>query len=256
MIANRISLFALLAVLALLATGCPAAQEPGLTVAAAANVNFAFDELGTRFTEQSGIPLTFVFGSTGTLAQQIENGAPFDVFAAADEITIDRLAAQSLTLDGSRRTYAQGRLVIVVNRASGLTVVSLADLADPAITRIAIANPEHAPYGQAAREALSATGLWDTLQDRIVWAETVRQALQFVQTGDAAAGLVALSIADVPEVATTSVPDDLYQPINQAMAVLSRTTRPDAARQFLDFVTGSEGQAILKRYGYRVPGEF
>ncbi len=252
------SLLLLLLAILLIAQGCTASPESqsGLTVAAAANVKFAFEEIGPRFEAQTDIPVTFVFGSTGALAQQIENGAPYDVFAAADIVHIDQLAAQSLLLPGTARSYAQGRLALIVNRDSGVKAASLADLTDPGITRIAIANPEYAPYGQAALEALAAAGLQDELQGKLIWAGTVRQALQFVQTGDAPAGIVSLSIAEVPEVSYTLIPDDLHAPIEQQIAALARSKQPDAARRFVEFISGPDGQAILTRYGYRTPADF
>lgn len=241
----------------LLAGGCAAQDNASstLTVAAAANVGPAFEEIGRRFKEDTGIEPTFVFGSTGTLAQQLANGAPFDVFAAADERTIQELTDQGLVQPGSSRSYAQGRLALVVNRASGLEVSTLSDLASPAVQRIAIANPEHAPYGQAAQEALINAGLWPAVQEKLVWAENVRQALQFVQTGDAPAGLVALSIARVPEVDVTDVPTRLHAPIDQAIVVNGRSGQQGVAMRFVEYVTGPIGREILMRYGYQVPEE-
>ncbi len=225
-------------------------------VAAASDLYFAFTEIGQRFQERTGIAVTFSFGSTGQLAQQIENGAPFDVFAAADESYIDRLAEQGLIVSETRQLYAQGRLVLVVNRRSGLAINRISDLASPSVHPIAIANPDHAPYGLAARQALERAGLWEQVLPRIVMGENVRQTLQFVQAGDAPVGIVALSIADVPEVSYVVVPAELHDPINQAMAVLKSSAQPKAARRFVEFVNGPEGRPIMRRYGFRLPGEF
>lgn len=255
--ARRVAAVLGLCFLAIIYTACASDVSPQpLTVAAAANVRFAFEELGAFYQEESGARVTFVFDSTGTLAQQIRNGAPFDVFAAADEITIDSLMEAGLLDGDTRRLYAQGQLVLVVNRESGVVANTLEDLDDPPVTRIAIANPEHAPYGQAAIQALKTAGLWEAVEGKLVWAENVRQALQFVQTGNASVGLVARSIAEVPEVSSVAVPATLYAPINQAMAVVQNSTRPAAARAFVDFVTGPVGRQVLKRYGYLLPGEF
>ncbi|RME75742.1 MAG: molybdate ABC transporter substrate-binding protein, partial [Chloroflexi bacterium] len=195
-----------------------AKTDSALLVAAASNLQFAFTDLAAQFEQQTGQPVRLVFGSSGKLTAQIENGAPFDILASADESYIDRLASQDLLLPDTRRQYAQGQLALVANRQAGLAVDTLDDLLSPAVRRVAIANPEHAPYGTAAMQALQQAGLWEQLQPKLVLAETVRQALQFVQTGDATAGIVALSIADVPEVTAVPLPPTLHQPLHQAMA--------------------------------------
>lgn len=229
--------------------------EP-LLVAAASDLQFAFGELGPLFEAETGQPVIFTFGSTGNLTTQIENGAPFDILAAANVAFVDRLTAQGLTIAETQQLYAQGRIVLVVNRQAGVQATDLADLLDPSITRISIANPEHAPYGMAAREALQSAGVWDVIEDKLVLGENVSQALQFVQTGNAPVGIVALSIADVPEVTGTLINDDLHEPINQALAVINTTPREEAARAFVDFVNSPTGREIMKRYGFLLPGEF
>ena len=233
----------------------PASNGP-LLVAAAADLQFAFTELGPKFTKETGQEVKFIFGSTGNLTTQIENGAPFDVLAAANVSYVDQLKQEGLIIPDTQQLYAQGHLVLVVNRAAGVQATQLSDLLNPAIMRIAIANPDHAPYGQAAKEALQNAGLWDTLQPKLVLGENVRQTLQFVQTGDAPVGIVALSIAEVPEVSYTILPAKLYDPLNQAMAVISSTKNEVAARAFLKFVNGPEGRPVMKKYGFLLPGEF
>jgi molybdate transport system substrate-binding protein len=234
----------------------PPASAESLLVAAASDLQFAFPEIGARFEAETGQKVTFTFGSTGNLTTQIENGAPFDILAAANVAFVDRLTAQGLTIPATQQLYAQGRIVLVVNRASGLHATTLEDLLDPAIIRISIANPEHAPYGMAAREALQSAGVWEAVEEKLVLGENVSQALQFVQTGDAPVGIVALSIADVPEVTGTLVPAELHEPINQALAVIKSTAHKDAARAFVEFVNSPEGREIMKRYGFLLPGEF
>lgn len=221
-----------------------------LLVAAAANLQFAFTEMGERFEAETGTAVTFSFSSSGNLTTQIENGAPFDLFAAADEAFIDRLAEQSLIFPDSKQVYAQGQLVLAVNREAGITAVSLTDLLADDIRQIAIANPEHAPYGRAAQQALQNAGLWEQLQPKIVYAENVRQALQFIQTGDAQAGLIARAIADVPEINVTLLPVNLHQPLKQALAIPNSAPHPNNARAFADFVTSADGRAIMERYGF------
>ena len=233
-----------------------AASEEALLVAAAADLQFAFTDLGEKFNQRTGQEVKFTFGSTGNLTTQIENGAPFDVLAAANIAYVDRLKERGLIILDTQQLYAQGRLVLAVNRAAGVQPAQLADLLDPSISRVAIANPAHAPYGQAAKEALQSAGLWDTLQPRLVLGENVRQTLQFVQTGDAPVGIVALSIAEVPEVTYTLLPTDLYNPLTQAMAVINTTSNEAAARAFLEFVNGPVGRSVMKEYGFLLPGEF
>jgi molybdate transport system substrate-binding protein len=225
-------------------------------VAAASDLQFAFGEIGPLFEAETGQPVIFTFGSTGNLTTQIENGAPFDILAAANVAFVDRLTAQGLTIPETQQLYAQGRIVLVVNRQAGMQATTMDDLLDPAITRIAIANPEHAPYGMAAREALQSAGVWEAVQEKLILGENVSQTLQFVQTGNAPVGIVALSIADVPEVSGTLLPDDLHEPINQALAVIKNRPREDAARAFIDFVNSPTGREIMKRYGFLLPGEF
>lgn len=224
-----------------------------LLVAAAANTQFAFQEIGEQFNARTGQPVEFSFGSSGNLAAQIANGAPFDVFASADVARVEELRVDGLILSDTQRVYARGQLVMVMNRESGVTMENVDDLASPDIARVATANPTHAPYGLAAQQALERAGLLGDVQPKLVYGETVRQALQFVQSGNAPVGLVARAIAEVPEVDWTAVDPNLYDPVEQAMAVLSGTEREQLARQFVDFVTGPEGQAILQRYGYRSP---
>ncbi len=233
----------------------PALAKP-LLVAAASDLQFAFTEIGEAFEAETGHKVVFTFGSTGNLTTQIENGAPFDILAAANVSFVDHLTEQGLTIPETQQLYAQGRIVLVVNRESGIQAISLDDLLDPAITRIAIANPEHAPYGMAAREALQSAGVWDDIQEKIVLGENVSQTLQYVQTGDAPVGIVALSIADVPEVTATLLPAERHEPMNQALAVIKGTPHEEVARAFIEFVNSPAGREIMKRYGFLLPGEF
>ncbi|GIK56986.1 MAG: molybdate ABC transporter substrate-binding protein [Chloroflexi bacterium] len=253
-------LFVLLTFCFLVACGSSPAVTPipaePLLVAAASDLQFAFIEMGAAFEAETGQKVVFTFGSTGNLTTQIENGAPFDILAAANISFVDRLTEKGLTIPETQQLYGQGRIVLVVNRNSGLQATSLEDLLDPAITRIAIANPEHAPYGQAAREALQSVGIWADIEEKLVLGENVSQTLQYVQTGDAPVGIVALSIADVPEVTGTLLPAELHEPINQALAIIKSTPREETARAFVAFVNSPAGREIMKRYGFLLPGEF
>jgi molybdate transport system substrate-binding protein len=257
-----VPLFRMFAVLALLLplSACGSAQTPTaapveLTVAAAADLQFAFTEIGELFEMETGNEVTFSFGSTGQLAQQIENGAPFDLFAAANISFVDDLAKKNLVLSDTVALYARGRIVLAVNRESGISAVTLQDLLSDKITHIAIANPEHAPYGVAAKEALQSAGVWEQIQSKIVYGENVRQTLQFIQTGDAQAGIVALSVANVPEVTWALLDNSLHNPLDQALAVVSSSPHADVAREFAAFINGETGRPIMQKYGFVLPGE-
>jgi len=226
-----------------------------ITVAAAADLQFAFAEIAALFEEETSYQVVLVFGSTGQLVQQIENGAPFDLIAAANMAYIDRLVDQKLVLPESVALYAQGRIVLAVNRASGVEATSLQDLRASNIRHVAIANPEHAPYGLAAKQALQSVGVWDQIQEKLVLAENVRQALQYIQTGDAEAGIISLSVANVPEVSWTLIDGSLYDPLNQALAVLAASQHPELAAQFSAYINGERGRPVMRRYGFILPGE-
>jgi molybdate transport system substrate-binding protein len=227
-------------------------DEP-LTVAAAANLQFAFTEIGRLFEEETGQAVVFSFGSSGNLARQIEHGAPVDVFASANAAYVDELRAKGLVVASSQQVYARGQLVLAVNRASDVQVARLQDLLGTDVVYVALANPAHAPYGLAAQQALQSAGLWEALQSKLVYGETVRQAMQFVQTGNAEAGLIALSVADVPGLDYTLVDAALYQPLDQVIAVVQATPRLAASERFIAFVRGPLGQRILRRYGFQIP---
>jgi molybdate transport system substrate-binding protein len=253
-----VALAATLLVVALAAACAPASASRGegetLTVAAAADLQFAFTEIGRLFEEETGARVTFTFGSSGNLARQIENGAPIDLFASADEAYVHGLASTGAVLADSVRLYAIGRIVLASNRESGASVHRLDDLLGPGIARIALANPDHAPYGRAGRQALESAGLWDALQPKIVYGENVRQALQFVQTGNAEAGIIALSIAEVPEIEFVLIDGSLHAPLRQALGVV-RGGQEGLATEFAEFVNGPIGTPIMQRYGFLPPGE-
>ncbi|RIK42482.1 MAG: molybdate ABC transporter substrate-binding protein [Chloroflexi bacterium] len=233
------------------ANGIPPAGD--LTVAAAADLQFAFVEIGAIFEENTGQKVIFSFGSTGNLATQIEEGAPFDVFAAANVSFVDGLVEKGRIIADSKELYAVGRIVVAGNKEAGVNPQTLEDLLDPAIEKVAIANPDHAPYGLAAKEALISAGIWDEIQPKLVFGENIRQTLQFIQTGNAEAGIVALSIAEVPEITYTLIDDALHNPLLQAMGVVTGTPHEQAARAFVAYVISDEGQAILAKYGFQSP---
>lgn len=233
-----------------------AQQRPvTLLVSAASDLTFAFQELGPLFERHSGIKVTFNFGATGQLAQQIERGAPVDLFAAANEAYIDRLAEQGLILDDSKMPYARGHLTLWARADSPLQLTGLDDLLQPRVRRVAIANPTHAPYGLAAKQALQAVGLWDRLEPKLVMGENVRQTLQYASTGNVDAALVALSISLQHDGRWVKIPERLHRPIVQTLAIPRGTPYAKEARQFAHFVTGPQGQPIMKKYGFVLPSE-
>lgn len=227
-----------------------------LTVAAAADLRFAFAEIGRAFEQETGTTVTLSFGSTGLLAKQIEQGAPFDVFAAANISFLDKLRARGLIINDSRQLYARGRIVLAVNKKTQLHVTQLSDLTLPDIKAIAIANPQHAPYGLAAQQAMAKLGMWDRVRPKLVYGENIRHALQLIQTGNAEVGVIALSVAKAPEIDWTLIPDDLHAPIDQALAIIKGTKMEVQARRFIRFVNQPAGRLIMKKYGFLLPGEF
>jgi molybdate transport system substrate-binding protein len=237
-------------------TACRAAPTPAagptvtLTVSAASDLGPAFREIGDLFEEQSGVKVTFNFGSTGQLAQQIEQGAPVDLFAAADVGRIDALDAKGLVLSDTKKAYALGRITLWTRADSPLRLERVEDLLQPGVHRIAIANPDHAPYGVAARQAMQSAGIWEKLQDRLVLAENAQQALQYARTGNVDAAIVPLSLSNQEDGRWVLVPPELHKPIVQALAVIRTTAHESEARRFAGFVTGPQGQAVLRKYGF------
>jgi molybdate transport system substrate-binding protein len=220
-----------------------------LRVAAASDLQAAMPELIKRFEHQTRVTMTFTPGASGQLAEQIKGGAPFDIFLAANQAFVRDLAKLGLIKPDSVHPYARGSLVLAVYRDHAQEIRSLEDLAKPAVKKIALANPETAPYGKAGKEALERAGLWKQLQPKIVLAESVRQALIYAQKGDAEAALIGHAIARVPEIQVVEIDPALYDPIIQALGVVATTKRPDEADSFARFVLGDEGQRILKEFG-------
>ncbi|HEX9533444.1 MAG TPA: molybdate ABC transporter substrate-binding protein [bacterium] len=253
----------IVAVAMLLVLTAPAvrgAQGGLVVVAAAADARFALDELATLFMQRQGIQVQITYGSSGQLATQIEQGAPFDLFFSADEQLIRHLSTQGLIAEQTEQIYGIGRIVLWVRNDSPIDPRrGLHVLTDDRIRFIAIANPEHAPYGKAAAQALRAGGLWDRVHTKLVLGENISQTLQFARTGNADVGIVALSLAVAPPVQPNGrywlIPASLHDPIRQAAGVVARSPRLEHAKAFLAFVTGLEGGQVLRRYGFTLPGE-
>ncbi len=224
-----------------------------IVVAAASDLTFAFRELGARFEEETGTRVVFTFGSSGMLAQQILHGAPVDVFASANLRFVDELEAAGRLVPGTRAIYARGYLTLWTRADAAQAPERIEDLMGPAYRRIAIANPQHAPYGVAAREALQSAGLWETLQPRLVYGENIRQTLQFAETGNVEVAIVALALSLATDGRWVRVPEQLHRPIDQALAVVRDTRHEAEARRFAALVIGEEGRAVLRRYGFGFP---
>lgn len=237
------------------ATLAAAQPLPAIIVFAASDLGPAFKQIVPLFERKTRTSVTLVLGSTGMLAQQIRNGAPADVFFAANESFIDELARENLTLRHTHTPYARGRIAIVALKSTRSRPTELRDLAEARIRRIAIANPQHAPYGIAARQALESTGLWKTLQPKVVFGENVQQALQFVRSGSADAGIVARSVADTPDLHWTLIDDRLHAPLDQMAVVLGRTKRPDTAMSLIRFVNSADARSVMRQFGFLLPNE-
>lgn len=224
-----------------------------MTVAAASDLTPAFEEIGRVFEASHKIKVVFVFGSTGLLTKQIENGAPFDVFAAANESFIDQLDQKGLVVPGTKRTYARGRITLWTTSESPVTIEKIDDLTRPEVHRIAIANPAHAPYGQAAREALQTAGIWEVVQPKLVFGDNIRQTLQYAETGNVEVAIVALSLSVGSKGRWVLIPENLHQPLNQGLGIIRGTKNEQAARAFSDFLTGAQGREIMGKYGFAFP---
>lgn len=236
------------------------AEEPP-TIAAASDLQFALAEVAAAFTAETGLEVKLTFGSSGNFARQIRQGAPFEMYLAADEDYVLDLAKDGFTR-GEGALYALGRIVIIVPHGSPLRPDgSLEDLQaaleDGRVQKFAIANPEHAPYGRRAQEALRHAGLWQAIEDRLVLGENVSQAAKFATSGSAEGGIVAYSLALSPKVSALArfelIPQEWHDPLQQRMALL-KDAGPTAERFFV-FLQGPAARAIMRRYGFVLPGE-
>ena len=246
-----------MAVSLLSGVGCSDDDKLRLTVAAAADLQYAFQEMERPFEAECGCDVVFTFGSSGKFATQIEDGLPVDVFASANAAYVERLKDKGLVVPGSDELYAIGRIVIAVPANSPLEPTGLDLLSDPRVTRIAIANPDHAPYGLAAKQALESAGPWEAVQPRLVLGENAAQTTQFVETGDAPVGIVPLSLAvqRKDKLRFALIDAALHEPLRQVAGVLSRSKHPDLAGEFVRFINGDAGHPIMRKYGFILPGE-
>lgn len=248
--------------LATIAIACYAAaahaSAQSVTIAAASDLQTALPPIAARFEKDTGQKVTLTFGSSGNFYTQIQNGAPFDVFLSADIEYPRLLERDGQAVRGSLYEYATGHIVLWTRNDSGIDVrAGLRVLADPKVRRIAVANPEHAPYGRAAIAALRHEGLEDQVRAKLVFGENISQAAQFAQSGNSDVGLIARSIALSPTLKNSGVyadiPDSFYPAIEQGAVIVARSRLQPLAGRFIDFLKTAEVQKILASYGFAVP---
>ncbi|HXM69301.1 MAG TPA: molybdate ABC transporter substrate-binding protein [Candidatus Acidoferrum sp.] len=250
---RRVSLMAVLA--ASLIAQNSMAQE--VTVAAAADLQFAMQDIAARFQRETGKTVKVIYGSSGNFFQQIQNGAPFDMFFSANLDFPKKLEAAGSTEPGSYYQYAMGKIVLWVPKESTIDLTSgMKALLAPSVKKIAVANPQHAPYGQAAVAAMQKEGIYEKVKDKFVLGENISQTASFVVSGAADVGIVALSLALSPNMRDkgryVDVPPTDYPPIEQACVILASSKSKEAARQFLSFVKTPAIGEILRSYGFDV----
>jgi molybdate transport system substrate-binding protein len=221
-----------------------------LVVAAAANLSNVFIDIGAAFTRETGVRVVFSFGATADLTHQIQNGAPFDVFASADTAHVEQLEKEGLLTPGSLARYARGRLVLWLPPGSNLNISRVEDITAKSFERIAIAKPDVAPYGAATIESLRGLGIWNVIQSRVVYAQNVSQAKQYAATGNAEVAFLPLSLVNAGEGSYIEVDEHLHAPIDQAMGIVKDSAKQEAAQRFRDFVLSQEGQDMLRTRGY------
>ncbi len=242
----------------LVLAGTPIAAAPPLTVAAASDLQAALPRLTERFERETGVTVRLTFGSSGNFYTQIQNGAPFDLFFSADLEYPARLQSNGLVEPSDLYKYAVGKIVLWARAGTAIDVRrGLQVLVDPRVRHIAIANPEHAPYGRAAVAALQHEGLYERVRSKLVLGENISQAAQFVASGNAEAGIIALSLALAAALGETGsyfeVPTTFYPPLEQAVVVLRRSPNLVAARQLVAFVKRPESVRLLQELGFAAP---
>lgn len=232
-------------VVALCLIGCKKPASEPLRIAAASDLTEAFGAIAPAFEAKDSVRVTVSFGSSGLLSKQLAEGAPFDLFASANLQFVQDAVKAGACDAATVKTYARGRLAML-GAAS-----SLQDLGDARIKRIALANPEHAPYGRAAQQALLAASVWDAVQPKLVLTENVRQAVQLAETGNAEVALVAYSNVIGHDAGVTLIDEALYAPIEQSLTVCTRGANAAAAKRFVEYLGTDDARAVMQRYGFR-----
>lgn len=237
---------------------CFVAHAEKITIAAAADLKFAMDDLVSTFNKaNTADKVEVTYGSSGKFNTQIQQGAPYDMFFSAD-IAFPRELLKAGLAASDVKPYAIGRIVLW-SATQDASKMSLASLADPKITRIAIANPKHAPYGKRAEEALRAAGVWETVQTKLVFGENISQTAQFALTGNAQVAVVALSLAVHPELAGKGgywlIPDNLHQPLEQGFIITKRAETSTLAKRYAEYMASKPARMVMTKYGFVLPGE-
>lgn len=239
-------------------TGVNRSVAEEITIAAASDLNFAFKEIVAEYERTTGNHVKLTLGSSGNFYAQIQNGAPFDLYFSADIAYPRKLEEAGLTVPGSLYQYAVGQIVMWTGHESHIDVTQGFEvLLEPTVKKIAIANPKHAPYGRAAVAAMEYFKVYDQIKDKLVLGENISQAAQFVDSGAADVGIIALSLALAPPMQAAGhyweIPADAYPPIEQGAVMLMGGKNQESAKAFLSFIQGAEGQTMMKRYGFVVP---
>jgi molybdate transport system substrate-binding protein len=234
------------------------AHAEKITIAAAADLKFAMDEIVSTYKKaHSADEIDVVYGSSGKFQTQIQQGAPYDLYFSADINFPRELAKNGFAATGVK-PYAVGRIVLW-SASMDASKMTLESLTDPKITRIAIANPQHAPYGKRAEEALRASGLWEKVEPKLVYGENIAQTTQFVQTGNAQVGVIALSLAVNPELASKGgywlIPDNLHTPLEQGYIITKQAAGNALAKRFAEYMGSKPARAVMTKYGFVLPGE-
>ncbi|MDP3089362.1 MAG: molybdate ABC transporter substrate-binding protein [Nitrospira sp.] len=229
-----------------------------ITIAAASDLNFAMKDLVAEYEKIAGHQVKLSLGSSGNFYAQIQNGAPFDLYFSADIGYPRKLEEAGLTVSGSLYRYAVGRIVLWAGTASRLDVSKGLDvLREPGIKKIAIANPKHAPYGRAAVAAMESSRVYESVREKLILGENISQAAQFIESGACEIGIIALSLALSPAMsgkgAYWEIPVEAYPPLEQGAVILKQSRNQEAARRFLEFLKGPQGQDIMRRYGFLLP---
>ncbi|MCT7967725.1 molybdate ABC transporter substrate-binding protein [Laspinema sp. D1] len=226
-----------------------------LTVSAASDLNAVFPKIAQLWEEETGHQVVFNLGSTGQLAQQIAQGAPVDLFAAANQKFVEDLDKKGVVISETKALYGVGRITLWHREDSTLNLQQLQDLTRPEIKRVAIANPDHAPYGVAAKEALQSVGIWDEIQPKLVLGENIRQAQQYAESGNVDVAIAALSISLNRPGQWVLIPEALHQPLVQMLVIPKAAPHPEIAQDFARFINGPQGRPLMQNYGFRLPSE-
>jgi molybdate transport system substrate-binding protein len=250
-------------VLLALLVGCeisPGIQPPNsakvtLTVSAASDLNRVFPEIAQLWEQETGHEVVFNFGSTGQLAQQIAQGVPVDLFAAANQKFVEDLDKKGVVISETKALYGVGRITLWYREDSLLNIQQIQDLIQPEIKRIAIANPDHAPYGVAAKEALQSLGIWEEIQPKLILGENVSQAQQYAEMGNVDVAIVALSISLNRPGQWILLPEGLHQPLEQMLVIPKAAPYPEIAQDFARFIKTPQGRLLMENYGFRLPDE-